>query len=117
MRSARSSDPADAADETSACPRPPRANAAACGPPGAVGGRLARMAISPRIAPAYLFESADATGPREAARLFAAALLCESDERPCLACSSCRRVRSGSHPDVHRRGRDKATVISVEALA
>lgn len=84
---------------------------------GPAGARLARIAASPRIASAYLFESADATGPREAARWFAAALLCEADARPCGACSACRRVRSGAHPDFHRRGRDKATVISVEALS
>lgn len=84
---------------------------------GPAGARLARIASGPRIASAYLFEAADATGPREAARWFAAALLCEADARPCGACSACRRVRSGSHPDFHRRGRDKATVISVEALA
>ncbi|MCC7138410.1 MAG: hypothetical protein IT460_08305 [Planctomycetes bacterium] len=84
---------------------------------GAAGERLARIARGTRVAPAYLFESADATGPREAARWFAAALLCEADARPCLVCPTCRRVRSGSHPDVHRQGRDKATVISVDALA
>lgn len=87
---------------------------------GPAGARLARIAAGPRIAPAYLFESADATGPRAAARWFAAALLCEADApdaRPCQACSACRRVRSGAHPDFHRRGRDKATVISVEALS
>lgn len=85
---------------------------------GAAGARLARIAAGTRIAPAYLLESEDATGPREAARRFATALLCEAEAgRPCRRCSACRRVRSGSHPDFHRRGRDKATVISVEALA
>lgn len=92
---------------------------------GAVGERLARIARGQRIAPAYLFESGDAHGPREAARWFAAALLCDARPGegatggappPCGVCSSCRRVRSGNHPDWHRRGRDKATVISVEAL-
>src|SRR5688572_12419947 len=85
---------------------------------GAPGERLARIATGDRIAPAYLFESADPTGPRAAARLFAAALLCEAESgRPCFACDACRRVRSGLHPDVHRQSRDKATVISVEALS
>ncbi|MFO0933972.1 MAG: hypothetical protein U1E39_14880 [Planctomycetota bacterium] len=97
-----------------AVPAAPAAPPAYLGPAGV---RLARIAAGTRIASAYLFESADATGPREAARWFAAALLCEADARPCGACSACRRVRSGAHPDFHRRGRDKATVISVEALS
>jgi len=84
---------------------------------GATGALLARVARSGRIAPAYVFEGEDREAPRAAAKTFAAALLCDADVRPCGACTSCRRVASGSHPDVHLRGRDKATVISVEALA
>jgi DNA polymerase III delta' subunit len=75
------------------------------------------MLTGGRLAPAYLFDGPDASVPREAARRFAAALVCTSASRPCLACSACRRAASGNHPDVHVQGRDKATVISVEALS
>ncbi len=84
---------------------------------GAAGGLIARIARGGRIAPAYLFEGPDLGSPREAARLFAAALLCGAPDAPCGACSTCRRVASGQHPDLHVQGRDKMTVISVEALA
>ena len=84
---------------------------------GASGALLARVARGGRTAPAYVFEGEDREVPRAAARLFASALLCRAASRPCGACSTCRRIASGNHPDVHARGRDKATVISVEALA
>ena len=83
---------------------------------GASGALLQRVARGGRTAPAYIFESEDREGPREAAKTFAKALLCREAMRPCGRCSSCRRIASGNHPDVHVRGRDKATVISVEAL-
>ena len=84
---------------------------------GAVGALLARVAQGGRTAPAYVFEGEDREGPRAAAKTFAAALLCLAPTRPCGVCSNCRRIASGNHPDVHVRGRDKATVISVEALS
>ncbi len=86
-------------------------------PFGDAGALLARVAKGGRTAPAYVFEGEDREGPRAAAKVFAMALLCREPSRPCGACSTCRRVASGSHPDVHARGRDKATVISVEALS
>jgi DNA polymerase III delta' subunit len=84
---------------------------------GDAGERLRRAATSGRVAPAYLFEGPDLAAPRAAARAFAAAMLCDATgDRPCGTCRSCRRVASGSHPDVHVQGRDKSTVISVEAM-
>lgn len=68
------------------------------------------------MGPAYLLEGSDASAPRAAAKVFAAALLCREPEPPCLACTTCRRVAAGTHSDVHVQGRDRATVISVEAL-
>jgi DNA polymerase III delta' subunit len=84
---------------------------------GSAGDLLGRIAAGGRVAPAYLFDGPDASVPREAARRFAQALVCTADRRPCQACSACRRVASGNHPDVHVQGRDRATVISVEALS
>jgi hypothetical protein len=85
---------------------------------GAAGRRLARAIAEDRVGPAYLFEGPDEPLCRAAARRFAAGLLCTAprETRPCDACSACRRAASGSHPDLHLQGRDKATVISVEAM-
>ena len=47
---------------------------------------------------AYLLVGPPGTGKREAARSFAAALLCE--QIGCGHCDRCRRVLSGVHPDV-----------------
>jgi DNA polymerase-3 subunit delta' len=84
---------------------------------GQAGERLRRALAEGRIGPAYLLEGPDEEVAREGARLFAAGLLCAADGgRPCLRCDACRRAVSGSHPDLHLQGRDKATVISVEAM-
>ena len=96
---------------------PTRAPSEAWGRLGAAGDLLRRIVEGGRRAPAYVFEGPDLLLPREGARTFAAALLCRAASRPCGRCSSCRRVAAGVHPDVHVQGRDKATVISVEALA
>ena len=111
MPSATSSDPLPSAD------RGPSAGEGPFAGFGPAGGLLARIVTGGRLAPAYLFDGPDASVPRDAARRFAAALVCTEAKRPCLACSACRRVASGNHPDVHVQGKDKATVISVEALA
>lgn len=47
---------------------------------------------------AYLLVGPQGTGAREAARAFAASLVCA--DRGCLACEVCRRVMAGAHPDV-----------------
>ncbi|MGH9088938.1 MAG: DNA polymerase III subunit delta' [Acidimicrobiales bacterium] len=47
---------------------------------------------------AYLFRGAPGTGSREAARAFAAALLCPSGG--CGACDVCRQALAGTHPDL-----------------
>lgn len=44
---------------------------------------------------------------KELSLLIAQALLCENDEKPCFKCTSCKKIKSGIHPDI--------TVISGEA--
>lgn len=53
-----------------------------------------------------LIEGKDESSRMEAARLCAAALICESEDKPCGECKSCKKVLSGRHPDV--------TVVSSE---
>jgi len=83
---------------------------------GAVGAMLLRTLASQRISPSYLFEGADGVALHEAARAFAAGLLAGSPpaapERRAF-----RETLDGTHPDLHELRKDKATVISVAALA
>ncbi|MBN1309187.1 MAG: hypothetical protein JXA18_14785 [Chitinispirillaceae bacterium] len=54
------------------------------------------------IGHAYLLSGEAGTGTFTAALEISMALLCSSETaRPCYTCSSCRRVRSYSHPDFH----------------
>ncbi len=53
-----------------------------------------------------LIEGKDEPSRKEAARICAAALMCESADKPCMKCSQCEKVLSGRHPDL--------TVISTE---
>jgi len=65
-------------------------------------GMLRKALESQRIASAYLFHGPDGVGKSLAALDFAKALVCEGGGADaCGACSSCRRVDSGNHPDVH----------------
>ena len=54
-----------------------------------------------RYVHAYLLTGPGGTGKRSAAQLCAMAALCRGEKKPCGACGPCRRVLSGTHPDVH----------------
>ena len=47
----------------------------------------------------YLISGPKGSGKRTLAKLMAAAILCQREAKPCLACSVCRRVMEGNHPD------------------
>ncbi|MTQ97667.1 DNA polymerase III subunit delta [Pseudoflavonifractor sp. BIOML-A6] len=70
---------------------------------------------------AYILSGSAGSGRRTLARVLAAALVCDGAEpeaRPCLACSGCRKVLAGIHPDVNYTGTDgrDITVAQVRAL-
>ena len=65
-----------------------------------------------RIAPAYLIQGVDLEACQALAREFAAHLVAHRPDEGLR-----RRIDRGVHPDVHLVGKDKATVISVAALA
>lgn len=54
-----------------------------------------------RVPHAFLFYGAEGIGKRTTALVFAKALNCEkADADACNACTSCRKIGSGSHPDL-----------------
>lgn len=60
---------------------------------------LRRAVETDSVSHAYLFVGPTGSGKKTAARALACALFC--DDGGCGACSTCRRARSGAHPDVH----------------
>lgn len=44
------------------------------------------------------------------AELFARAVLCEGENKPCDACPSCKKCLNGTHPDVHFVAPEKNTI-------
>ena len=47
----------------------------------------------------YLISGPVGSGKKTLARLLAAALLCQSEEKPCGCCTPCKKVMGGVHPD------------------
>lgn len=55
-----------------------------------------------RLAHAYLLAGPEGAGKKTLARSFAMSILCDGRSYPpCEQCGPCRRVRDGSHPDLH----------------
>jgi len=66
-------------------------------------GILQRALANDALAHAYLFSGEPGIGKRTTALVLAAALNCDASgpDGGCGVCPSCRKVASGSHPDVH----------------
>lgn len=62
---------------------------------------------------AYLLHGPKGTGKKTLARIFAAAVLCRGEGRPCGSCPSCRKVEKGLHPDltVVKRPEGKGNIL------
>jgi len=64
---------------------------------------LQRSISAHRVAHAYLFEGPDGCGRRTTALALIQALFCKEPVNgdACTRCSSCRKLASGNHPDLH----------------
>ncbi|MBO5316848.1 MAG: DNA polymerase III subunit [Oscillospiraceae bacterium] len=64
----------------------------------------------------YLISGPAGSGKKTLARLLAAAILCEGENKPCLSCSHCRKVMADTHPDFITVTDPKHTKILVEQV-
>ena len=64
----------------------------------------------------YLITGPQGAGKRTLAQLLAAAMLCQSEDKPCLKCSACRKVLAGSHPDVITVDDPEKKTVSVDLV-
>jgi DNA polymerase-3 subunit delta' len=73
---------------------------------------LGRSLASDRLAHAYLFRGPDGVGKQLFARSLAAAVNCRQTEglEACGICPSCKKFRSGNHPDFHVISPEKGTI-------
>jgi DNA polymerase-3 subunit delta' len=61
---------------------------------------LRRSIAMNRVSHAYLFSGIEGCGKKKTALAFVQAVFCGRDEA-CGVCSSCRKIASGQHPDLH----------------
>lgn len=59
-------------------------------------GSIARGSISHF----YLIAGPKGSGKMTLARLLAAAILCQGEQKPCMGCTACRKVMADTHPDL-----------------
>jgi len=63
---------------------------------------LRRSITKERVAHAYLFSGIEGCGKKKTALAFVQAVFCGAGkDEACGVCSSCRKVASGQHPDLH----------------
>ena len=72
--------------------------------------QLMRSAQAGRIVHALLFSGPRGTGKKSMAEIFARAVLCEGEKKPCDLCPACKKCLNGSHPDVHVVAPEKNTI-------
>lgn len=58
----------------------------------------------------YIFEGAKGIGKMTAAKMFAAAIHCEVEKKPCFSCPSCKKHLASTHSDLIVIGEDSPTI-------
>ena len=79
--------------------------------------KLAPALQADRLSHAYILSGPVGSGRRTLATILAAAMECTAgSSRPCGVCAQCRKVFSGTHPDVITVDDDKHKGVSVEVV-
>ncbi len=81
--------------------------------------RLLAYVAGDRVHPALILTGASSTTKNQTVRRMAKALLCPKRQSLppfCGACSTCRRIESGSHPDVIWVGNDNEDTIKIDQV-
>ncbi len=61
---------------------------------------LAQAASKHRFSHFYMICGPVGSGKHTLTKLLCAAVMCENENQPCLACNACRKVMAGTHPDI-----------------
>lgn len=73
-----------------------------------------------KLSHAYIFSGEEGSGKRMMAEIFAAALMCAGEDRPCGMCMSCMQAESHNHPDIvnvtHEKTRIGVDEIRVQVI-
>ncbi len=69
-----------------------------------------------RISHFYLISGPQGSGRHTLARLLAAAILCQRENKPCLGCSACRKVMDAVHPDFITIDDPSKKTVTVELI-
>ena len=69
-----------------------------------------------RVSHFYLICGPVGSGKHTLARLIAAGALCREENKPCLRCTACRKVMSGTHPDYITVDDPEKKTVSVELV-
>lgn len=77
---------------------------------------IKKAAVEDKLAHFLLFHGSGREERTKAALEIAQLLNCREDERPCGSCSSCKKVKSGNHPDIYIIGPRSSTVSLEQVL-
>lgn len=61
---------------------------------------------------AYIIDGAEGVGKLDFALYCARTLLCQSENKPCGVCESCRKALTDNHPDIFIIGKEKTALIA-----